>query len=150
MSKFKVGDYVVPLRTLRTDNIGGMKKRVGKVLQVFDAPRSSGDLTVFAGETEPKSQGWFWPSVDLRMATAEEIDAATQPKPPKPLKRGDLVTYKGCVCVVFSDRNAIGHFWVSALTGDSNYYYCSEEELARIGNIRKKVKRLRQQMEDEE
>ena len=65
----------------------------------------------------------------------------------KPLRRGDLVIYKGCICVVFSDSNNIGHFLVSALSGFSDYYYCSKEELTRIGSIRKKIKRIKKEME---
>lgn len=69
----------------------------------------------------------------------DQAPAAAQ----KPLRRGDLVEYDGRVCVVFSDRDLVGHFFVSALSGVSDYYHCNEEELTRIGSIRKKVKRLK-------
>ena len=82
---------------------------------------------------------------DLRQVPPEEIAAAK-----KPLRRGDLVEYDGNICVVYKklgDVDGIGYRVVS-LTGDAGRWYVTHDELTRIGSIRKKVKRLKAQMED--
>ena len=141
MSEFKAGDYVVPLRAWRAGCTYEMKKRIGKVLQVSDTNGSIGDLTVFAGKIGSKTKKWFWHPVDLRMATAGEIEAATKPKP---LKRGDLVVYDARVCVVFdkqADHDA--DYRIAFLSGECGYEYVPADELKRICSIRKKIKRIR-------
>ena len=141
MSQFKPGDYVVPSSQIVIYD-AKMKNYLGRVLQVATVHEQQYYGSVQAGI--PGEEVWGWNPHDLRLATAEEIAAAQKPKP---LRRGDLVEYDGRVCVVFSDRDLVGHFFVSALSGVSDYYHCNEEELTRIGSIRKKVKRLKAQME---
>lgn len=77
----------------------------------------------------------------------EEIAAAQKPQP---LSRGDLVEYDGDICVVYQkcgDVDGIGYQVVS-LTGSGGHWYVTHDELTRIGSIRKKIKRLKAQMED--
>ena len=80
MNKFKPGDYVVPVRVMRTDDavVQELGNQVGKVLQVLTIFQGIG-LSVFAGK--PKGEAWSWHPAELRLATAEEIEAATKPKP---------------------------------------------------------------------
>ena len=88
---------------------------------------------------------WAWMSDEVRLATPEEIAAAE-----KPLRRGDLVLYKGEIWVVYSeggDRH--GDYSIASLTGESDYNWAKIYELTRIGTIRKKVKQLKAQVEDE-
>ena len=147
MGKFKAGDYVVPVRVMRTDDtvVQELGANIGQVLQVFDILQSI-DIHVFAGK--PDGEAWFWHPAELRMATAEEIEAATKPKPPKTLKRGDLVTYKGRVCVVFDKQaDQDGDYRIVFLSGECGYGYVPADQLKRIGSIRKKVKRFKKEME---
>ena len=76
MSKFKLGDYVVPVRAMRTDDavVQELDKQVGKVLQVLTVFHGIG-LSVFAGN--PKGEAWVWHPAELRLATAEEIEATS-------------------------------------------------------------------------
>lgn len=134
MSQFKPGDKVTPVNVYCDNDV--MEQFVGKTLLVL----SVGNEVVCAGV--PGEGDWYWHSDDLRLVSEtkpEPAPAASQ----KPIRRGDLVEYDGRVCVVFSDRDLVGHFFVSALSGVSDYYHCSEEELTRIGSILKNIKRIR-------
>ena len=153
MSKFKVGDKVTPVNMDRyTDrNSDRRKEMLGRTLVVRSVHNDEFTSVVFAGF--PGEGVWQWRPDDLHLVSEAQPEPATEPTDPapaaaqKPLRRGDLVEYDGRVCVVFSDRDLVGHFFVSALSGVSDYYHCNEEELTRIGSIRKKVKRLQAQME---
>lgn len=80
----------------------------------------------------------------LRQTTPEEVTAAK-----KSLRRGDLVEYDGNICVVYKklgDVDGIG-YRVALLTGNAGQWYVPHENLTRIGSIRKKIRRLKAQME---
>lgn len=82
----------------------------------------------------------------VRNQPTDPAPAAAQ----KPLRRGDLVEYQGDICVVLSkgaDRDG-EYYGIAPLTGTFNYYWADIDDLTRIGSIRKKVKRLKAQMED--
>ena len=144
MNKFKAGDYVVPVRVMRTDDavVQELGNQVGKVLQVLIAFHGIG-LSVFAGNS--KGEAWDWHPAELRMATAEEIEAATKPKPLKPLKRGDLVMLNGQIGVVH-EIDPDGECWVAPLTGDGGCVCRRPDKLIYMGTIRKKIKRLMSQL----
>ena len=83
----------------------------------------------------------------LRQTTPEEVTAAK-----KSLRLGDLVKYNDDICVVYKkyvDADGIGYRVVS-LTGGTGRWYVTHDELTRIGSIRKKIKRLKAQMDDAE
>lgn len=91
-----------------------------------------------------------WMPNEVRLATPEEIAANGVTPKPKPIRRGDLVRYKGEIWVVYSeggDRH--GNCSIASLTGESDYSWPKIDELTRIGTIRKKVKQLKAQVEDE-
>lgn len=144
--QFKPGDYVVPLVVDHDEYVPEMKKLLGKVLQIPPVFVGHAGISIRAGKIGAKTKKWFWHPDDLRLATAEEIAAAQKLKPL--LRRGDLVEYDGRVCVVAEIDPEDGDCWVAALTGEHGYDRVHAKELTRIGSIRKKVKRLRQQMED--
>ena len=147
MSKFKSGDYVVPVRAMRTEDsvVQTLDKQVGKVLQVLDIWPSI-NAPVLAGKQGGKA--WFWHPAELRLAAAEEIEAATKPKSPKPLKRGDLVKYLGEVWVVTTGTVPTDMFsQISTLTGKERMRWVKPDAVVRLGAIRKKVKKLKQEIE---
>ena len=83
--------------------------------------------------------------VCLRHATAEEI-AATQK--PKVLHRGDLVEYLGEVWVVTNGTVPTDLFaQISTLTGREKTRWVTPDAVVRVGSIRKKVKRIKKDME---
>lgn len=87
---------------------------------------------------------WAWMPDEVRLATPEEIESA---KNPQQLRRGDLVVYKGEICVVFSEGpDRIGDYMVASLTGDADYNWPKIDELVRVGSIIKKVRRLKDNM----
>ena len=82
----------------------------------------------------------------VRNQPTDPAPAAAQ----KPLRRGDLVMCRGVLWVVYSaGEDSDGEYWISSLTGDPASDYVTIDELTRIGSIRKKVKRLKAQMEGE-
>ncbi len=140
MSKFKPGDYVVPINT-HVIYTAKMKRYLGRVLQV-SVVHDGRYLSVRAG-IPGEEPWWRWHPDDLRHATPEEIAAAK-----KPLRRGDLVEYDGRVCVVAEIDPEDGDCWVAALTGEHGYDRVHAKELTRIGSIRKKVKRVKKDTGD--
>ena len=87
---------------------------------------------------------WSWMPDEVRLATPEEIESA---KKPQKLCRGDLVVYKGEICVVFSEGpDRAGDYMVASLTGDPDYNWPKIDELVRVGSIIKKVRRLKDNM----
>jgi hypothetical protein len=87
---------------------------------------------------------WAWMPDEVRLATPEEIELA---KNPQQLRRGDLVVYKGEICVVFSEGpNRVGDYMVASLTGDADYNWPKIDELVRVGSIIKKARRLKDNM----
>lgn len=153
MSKFKVGDTVTPIKAERYDNNHIMKQLIGKTLVVtwvrlFVGNDEDDSKLVLAGV--PGEVVWLWHSEDLQLvptAQPESIPPAVQ----KPIRRGDLVQYKGEIWVVFSEgEDRYGDYSIASLTGESDYNWAKIDELTRIGTIRKKVNRLQAQMEDEE
>lgn len=65
------------------------------------------------------------------------------------IHRGDLVEYDGDICVVLGKGPARdGEYRIAPLTGKPDFYWATIDEFVRIGSIRKKVKRLKAQMEE--
>ena len=86
---------------------------------------------------------WYAGKVCLRHATPEEIAAL---KKPKPMRRGDLVMHRGQIGVVY-EIDPDGECWVASLTGDDGGCVCrGAEDLTRVGSIRKKIKRIQEQI----
>ena len=91
---------------------------------------------------DAKGNWYAGEKVCLRRATPEEIEAA---KKPKPLRRGDLVLYREQIGIVHNiDSDG---YWVAALTGDGCCVHKNDKDLMRIGSIRKKIKRIKKEME---
>ena len=144
MSKFKVGDKVKVINVDRyTDrNSDRQKEMLGCTLLVRAVYYEEFTTGVFTGV--PGEGVWRWHPDDLQLVS----ETQTQPVPQKPLRRGDLVRYKGEIWVVYSeggDRH--GNCSIASLTGESDYSWPKIDELTRVGTIRKKVKQLKAQME---
>ena len=151
MRKFKVGDKVTPIKAERYGHNHIMKQLIGKTLVVTW-------VSLFAGNDEDDSKlvlagvpgevVRFWHSEDLQLvptAQPESIPPAVQ----KPIRRGDLVRYKGEIWVVFSKvADSEGDYMIASLTGEPDYYWANIDEFTRIGTIRKKVKQLKAQLGD--
>lgn len=65
----------------------------------------------------------------------------------KPIRRGDLVVSNGDIYVVIETNHADGGYWIHAMTGKRGQDYAPAKDLTRIGSIRKKVKRIKKEME---
>ena len=152
MNKFKVGDTVTPVKAERYGHNHIMKQLVGKTLVVswvslFAGNDENDSKLVLAGS--PGEVVRFWHSEDLQLvptAQPESIPPAMQ----KPIRRGDLVAYRGDICVVYSEgADRDGDHLIVSLTGEPDHNWAKIDELTRIGTIRKKVKQLKAQVEDE-
>lgn len=81
--------------------------------------------------------------------------AAPDPAPAaakKPIRRGDLVKYQGKIFMVISKgADPEGDYTIASLTGEPDFNWVKNwakiDELTRIGSIRKKVKRIKKEME---
>ena len=148
MSKFKVGDIVVPINADHYGDNACMKQLVVTWVSLFAGNDEDDNELVIAGV--PGEVARFWNSKNLRLvptAQPESIPPAVQ----KPIRRGDLVRYKGEIWVVFSEgEDRHGDYSIASLTGGSDHNWAKIDELTRIGTIRKKVKQLKAQVEDEE
>lgn len=72
----------------------------------------------------------------------------TDPAPAqKPLRRGDLVVSSGDIYVVIETNHADGGYWIHAMTGKRGQDYAPAKELTRVGSVRKKIKRIKNEME---
>ena len=99
-------------------------------------------------EINGELSSWGWMPHEVRLATQEEIAADGVVPKQNPLRRGDLVMYKGEICVVFSEgADRAGDYMVASLTGDPDSNWPKIDELIRVGSIIKKVKRLEAQRE---
>ena len=152
MNKFKVGDTVTPVKAERYGHNHIMKQLVGKTLVVswvslFAGNDENDSKLVLAGI--PGKVVRFWHSEDLQLVPTvqpESIPPAVQ----KPIRRGDLVEYQGEICVVFSEgEDSDGEYRLASLTGNTDHNWVKINELTRVGTIRKKVKQLKAQVEDE-
>ena len=158
MSKFKVGDKVMlnSVDRYAFRGVNKMKQLFGRTLVVRSVHYDQFTPVVFAGV--PGEEYWFWMVDDLRLLAGTDEPQGTKPSPEptdpapaaaqKPIRRGDLVEYQGEICVVFSkgaDRQ--GDYWIASLTGEPDYYYSKIDELTSVGSIRKKIKRIKKEME---
>lgn len=139
MTKFKAGDYVVPLRADRPGCIQEMKMHIGKVLQVYDSTDTVGDLIVCAGKLESEKKRWLWNPDDLRLATDKEIQ---KEKSRKPFRRGDLVKYDGDIWIVLGlGDEHLNEIEIASLTGELKIYHVLiDEDIVPIGSLHKKIK----------
>jgi hypothetical protein len=154
MSKFKPGDKVTLVSSERYGYNDIMKQWVGKTLLVLSVGDGKND-DEFVCAGVPGEDYWYWYPNDLRLVSAwsaeplqlEPTDPAPAPAAAKkPLRRGDLVMHRGQIGVVHElDPDGEDGYWVAMLTGDASCVCRGAEDLTRIGSIRKKVKRLRQQ-----
>ena len=151
MSKFKVGDKVVLINVDQYSDI--MKQLMGKVLVVNSIDTDKCGCEIVCARV-PGEEGWFLYSDDLRLVSEAKPEPATEPAPAaaqklKPLRRGDLVEYRGQIGVVHeTDPDEDDGYWVAMLTGDGRCVCRGAEDLTRIGSIRKKIKRIKKEMEN--
>ena len=149
MSKFKTGDAVTPVNVDCSLYSKGMKRLLGKTLLVLSVDDGkNGDEFVCAGV--PGEEYWYWYPDDLRLVSAwsaEHFQAEATDTAQNPLKRGDLVTrYGSSICVVV-DVAASGTCWIHPIAGEGSQDYFHFEELTKVGSIRKKIKRIKKEME---
>lgn len=137
MSRFKVGDLVTPINTDHCNYI--MQQLIGKTLVVtaIDTVTSSREV-VWA--KLPGGYSWRLYSDGLRLVAK----AQTEPTPQKPLRRGDLVEFRGSIWVVI-DTYSDGTCWIGSITGHAKTRCHAANEMTRVGSIRKKAKRLEQE-----
>ena len=144
MSKFKVGDKVTPFTTDHSSDF--MKHLIGKTLVVIAIDTDTSRREVVWAKL-PGGYSWRLYSHCLRLVAKAQTDSATQ----KPLRRGHLVKYKGKICVVISKgTDPDVDYRIASLTDTPHFFWASVDELTKIGSIRKKVKKLKAQVEDEE
>lgn len=138
--QFKVGDYVVVIA-------GPQKSKRVRTLKERSSAGWCYPLCI--GSQCYNSEGkrsWTEP-VCLRHATEEEIAAMQKPKL---LDRGDLVEYLGEVWIVTIGTAPTDIFAkISTMTGKERTRLVTAYDVTRVGNIRKKIKRLKAQMGDE-
>ena len=148
MTKFKTGEYVVPVRADRPGCIQEMKMQIGKVLQVYDGADIIGDLTIYAGKLGSNKKRWLWNPDDLRLATNEEIQKAESRKP---FRRGDVVRYDGDIWIVLGlGDEHLNEIIIASLSGDLKIYHVLiDEDVVRIGSLRKKIKYMKNLAGDE-
>ena len=154
MSQFKPGDKVTPVNMDRyTDrNSDRRKEMLGCTLLVRAIHNDEFTSVVFAGV--PGEGVWQWHPNDLRLVSAWSAEPLqpepTDPAPAaqKPIRRGDLVMHRGQIGVVHEiDPDGEDGYWVAMLTGDGHCVCRGAEDLTRIGSIRKKIKRIKKEME---
>lgn len=164
MSKYAPGDKVTPISVDRyTDrNVCQREEMLGRTLVVRSVHNDEFTSVVFAGF--PGEGVWQWHPDDLRLVfetqAEPEADPAPAPAAPdptdpapaqKPLRRGDLVMWNGEIGVVHEiDPDGEDGYWVAMLTGDASCVCSSAEDLTRVGSIRKKIKRLKEQFVGDE
>ena len=146
MNKFKPGDYVVPIRVNRREYTQKMKLLFGVLLTVAQVSEDEDCSTVFAGSAGSVDP---WRAEDLYLAdTDEKIAAAIKLLPP--LKRGELVEYQGDIWVVTNGTLPTDLFAkISSVTGKERARWVAPDAVVLVGNIRKKVKRIKKEMECE-
>jgi hypothetical protein len=152
MSQFKVGDKVKVINVDRyTDrNSDQQKEMLGRTLLVRAVYYEEFTTGVFTGI--PGEGVWRWHPDDLQLVSETQPEPApTAAKKPKPIRRGDLVRYKGEIWLVFSEgEDRHGDYSIASLTGESDYNWAKIDELTRIGTIRKKVKQLEERVQQDE
>lgn len=140
MSKFKPGDKVIVIAS----------PYKGSKVHTVQASTDRHYPLLVGGGTFTAEGTWYSTNnmVCLRHALAEEITAAESEQKPKPLRRGDLVMWNGEIHMVFDDHpDSYGEYRAVNLTGECGYDYMPGKELIWIGSIRKKIKRIKNEME---
>lgn len=141
MSKFRAGDKVTPINTDHCSDT--VKQLMGKT------------LVVTSTDTDISHREIVWARVPGGYARCLYSDslqlvsgAQTEPVPQKPLRRGHLVKYDGKICVVVSKGvDCDGDYRIMSMTGEPDCFWAGVDELIKVGSIRKKVKRLKNEME---
>ena len=137
--KFKVGDYVVLIA-------GPGKGDEVHVVTKSDNPAYPLRVHHYT-HTE---DGRFLLSsgrVCMRHATADEIAAQQKPNLPR---RGDLVKCRDLLWIVYSEgEDSDGEYRLASLTGDPRVSFVTLNELSWAGSVRKKIKRVKKEMEGE-
>lgn len=146
MSKFKPGDKVTPIDVEYHEYSEAMEQLLGKTLVVrlvgSFVHNTSNREFVLAGI--PGEESCCWREEDLRLVSKP----ATAQKP-KLLDRGDLVEYLGEVWIVTIGTTPTDIFAkISTMTGKERTRWVTAYDVTCVGNIRKKVKRLKAQMGD--
>ena len=136
-----MGDLVTPLKRGNYEPSDERDKLFGKVLMVtMVLPGEEGLCR--AGVIE--GEQWSWFSDDLRLVCAAQPEHS-KTKPRKSLKCGDLVMWNGHIGVVYDvDKDEEDGYWVTSLKGDGGRWYAPYDEMLKVSNIPKKVKRLLQ------
>lgn len=84
---------------------------------------------------------------DLNQEFESVAQLRAEAQKPQPMQRGDLVEFCGDAWVVLAANHAYNGYWIHAMTGNGGQDYVKAKDLTRIGSIRKKIKRLKAQME---
>lgn len=143
MKQFKVGDKVAPVSLARyaDRNSDQRKELLGRTLVVRSVHTDETTPAVFAGV--PGDGCWEWHPNDLRLVSKP----ATAQKP-KLLDRGDLIEYLGEVWIVTIGTTPTDIFAkISTMTGKERTRWVTAYDVTCVGNIRKKVKRIKNEME---
>lgn len=144
MKQFKVGDKVKLINADRYThrNFKQIQELLGQTLVVRSVHYDGPNPAVFAGV--PGDGCWEWHPNDLQLVS--EL-APTQK--PKMLDRGDLIEYLGEVWIVTIGTTPTDIFaQISTLTGRERTRWVTAYDVTCVGNIRKKVKRIKNEMEN--
>ena len=139
MNKFKPGDKVVVIAgPQKGEKVRSLKNRVDSVF-FRNFP-----VRIKNQHYDAKGIWYAGAKVCLRHANPEEIAAAE-----KPLRRGDLVQVQGYIGIVSSEGPDVdGDYTIALLTGEENTVaYERGINVKRVGSIRKKIKRIKKEME---
>ena len=154
MSKFKVCDKVTPINMDRSDDLRLVSKAHSETVDPCLTQQSQAWSSVVKTLDEVMPSWTLHHETGKAAAVAAIKELARKAKKPKatpetkPLRRGDLVKYDGDICVVFSkgaDRE--GDYRIASLTDKPDYFWANINELAKIGSIRKKIRRIKKEME---
>ena len=143
MSQFKVGDRVKLINADRYThrNSEQIQKLLGQTLVVRSVDYDELTPAVFAGL--PGDGCWHWYPEDLQL-----VSELVTPQKPKQLDRGDLIEYLGEVWVVTLGTTPTDIFAkISTMTGKERTRWVTAYDVTCVGNIRKKIKRIKKEME---
>lgn len=87
----------------------------------------------------------------VKFKVGDKVTPKPKPKPkPNLPRRGDLVKCRDLLWVVYSEgEDSDGEYRLASLTGDPRVSFVTLDELSWAGSVRKKIKRVKKEMEGE-
>ena len=149
MSKFKVGDKVTPINMDRSDDLRLVSKAHSETVDPCLTQQSQAWSSVVKTLDEVMPSWTLHHETGKAAAVAAIKELARKAKKPKMLDRGDLIEYLGEVWIVTIGTTPTDIFAkISTMTGKERTRWVTAYDVTRVGNIRKKVKRIKKEVED--